>query len=414
MLLLVGIFAWVDRQIFAMLMQSIKAEFTLSDTQLGLLGGVAFGLFYVTVGLPVAWLGDRFNRRNIISLALAVWSAMTALCGLATGFVSLFLARVGVGIGEAGGNPPSQSLISDYFPPEERGFALSIFLLYVPLGFVVGYLAGGWINEWSDWRTAFFVVGLPGIALALVVRLTIREIPRGHSENQTGSSHYESMISTFRYFLTRKSMMHLAVGGAVHATGAFGVSVWTPTFFIRIHEMSSGEVGTMMALAFGFGGALGTLTGGRLSDYLVKRTGDVRSYTWLASLATLTVIPFVFPTFLSVDHRLAFWFLGLMLFFNHMFLGPVFSMIQALAGLHRRTQAAAFYLFLANLVAMSLGPLIIGMVSDYYDESLTALRYIILILAVISSFWASIHFYLASLTLKKDLVTAQSPNTTNG
>src|SRR5690606_21319568 len=139
----------------------------------------------------------------------------------------------------------------------------------------------------------------------------------------------------------------------------------------------------------------------------------VRSYTWLASVATLTVIPFVLPTFLSVDHRLAFWFLGLMLFFNHMFLGPVLSMIQALAGIHRRTQAAAFYLFLANLVAMSLGPLIVGMVSDYYNESFTALRYTILILAVICSFWASIHFYLASRTLKTDLVTAQSPNTTN-
>jgi MFS family permease len=404
MLLLVGIFAWVDRQIFAMLMQSIKTEFTLSDTQLGILGGVAFSLFYVTVGLPVAWLGDRFNRRNIISAALAFWSLMTALCGMAAGFISLFFARMGVGIGEAGGSPPSQSLISDYFAPEERGFALSVFFLYIPLGFVVGYLAGGWINEFLNWRTAFFLFGLPGIALALVVRFTVKEMGRGQSENLVHPSVSGSMFSTMKQFLRRKSMVHLAVGGAIHGIGAFAVSVWAPTFFMRVHALSSSDVGTWMAVAFGLGGGLGTIAGGRLSDYLFRRTKDLRWYTRIASIATFSTIPFVFPVYLLSKPEYAFFFLTIALFFNHMFLGPVLSMVQALAGVHRRTQAAAFYLFLASLISMSLGPLTVGVVSDYYDESFEALRYVILVLAISSGFWAAIHFYLASGTLKKDLL----------
>ena len=181
LLMTVGVFSWVDRQIFSVLLQSIKLEFSFSDTQLGLLGGVAFGLFYATVGLPIAWLADRFSRRNIIAVCLALWSLMTALCGAAGGFWSLFLARMGVGIGEAGGSAPAQSLISDYFPPERRGFALGVLFTYLPLGFLVAFLVGGWVNEFFGWRTAFAVVGLPGVVLALVLWLTLREPPARES-----------------------------------------------------------------------------------------------------------------------------------------------------------------------------------------------------------------------------------------
>ncbi len=181
LLVAVGVCSWVDRNVFSVLLQSIKIEFSFSDTQLGLLGGMAFALFYTTVGLPVAYLADRFNRRNIITIALFLWSLMTTLSGMATGFVSLFLARIGVGVGEAGGAPPSQSLVSDYFPPDKRGYAMGILYLYIPLGFLVGFLIGGWINEFFGWRKAFFVVGIPGVILAVILRLTLREPPRGHA-----------------------------------------------------------------------------------------------------------------------------------------------------------------------------------------------------------------------------------------
>ena len=161
LLLAVYLFSFLDRQILSVLLQSIKLEFRFSDTQLGLLGGMAFALFYSTLGIPIAWLADQFNRRNIIAIAMALWSAMTALCGMATGFASLFLTRVGVGVGEAGGMPPSYSLISDYFPPERRGLALAVLGMGVPLGVLVGFLVGGWVNEFFGWRTAFMVVGIP-------------------------------------------------------------------------------------------------------------------------------------------------------------------------------------------------------------------------------------------------------------
>ena len=181
LLICVGICSWIDRNIFSILLQPIKQEFHFTDTQLGLLGGIAFGLFYATVGLPIAWLADRYNRRKIITIALALWSVMTACSGLANGFGSLFLARVGVGLGEAGGSPPSQSLVSDYFPPERRAFAMGILFMYIPLGFMFGFLIGGWINQFFGWRAAFMVVGLPGLALALLVRFTLKEPPRGFS-----------------------------------------------------------------------------------------------------------------------------------------------------------------------------------------------------------------------------------------
>ena len=178
LLIAVGVVGWVDRNVFAVLLQSIKIEFALSDTALGLLGGVAFGVFYAALGLPVAWLADRYDRRTLLAGALALWSVFTAACSLATGAVSLFFTRVAVGIGEAGGAPPSVSLVADYFPRERRAFALGLLYLYIPLGFVVGYLLGGWLNELVGWRAACLWLGLPGIALAVLVRLTLREPPR--------------------------------------------------------------------------------------------------------------------------------------------------------------------------------------------------------------------------------------------
>jgi len=410
LLICVGICSWIDRNIFSILLEPIKQEFHFSDTQLGLLGGIAFGLFYATVGLPIAWLADRFNRRKIITVALALWSAMTACSGLATGFGTLFLARVGVGLGEAGGSPPSQSLVSDYFPPERRAFAMGVLFMYIPLGFMFGFLIGGWINQFFGWRAAFMVVGLPGLALALLVHFTLKEPPRGFSEKSLSSTLAPppSLGATVRYFLSRSSLRHIPLAGAIHGVGAWGAGVWLPAYFMRVHGMSSGEIGSWMAMIFGIFGTLGAVVGGRIADGIVKRTGDPRWYTRFSAIVILACIPFTFPVYLWSTPQPALLFFIVPIFLGHMFLGPVTGMIQSLAGVRRRAMAAAFYLFLANLISMGVGPLIIGAISDFYSAKYgnDALRYSILTLVVITSFWSATHFLLASRTLREDLVAA--------
>jgi MFS family permease len=409
LLVAVGVCSWVDRNVFSVLLESIKLEFSFSDTQLGLLGGVAFGLFYASVGFPIAYLADRFNRRNIISIALFLWSLMTTLSGTAVGFLSLFLARIGVGVGEAGGAPPSQSLVSDYFPPEKRGFAMGILYLYIPLGFLVGFLLGGWIDQYFGWRKAFFVVGIPGVILSIIIRLTLREPPRGHAEGVQDSGVTPSLFSTVRYFMSRPSMRHIPLAGAIHGVGAWAMGVWLPAYFMRVHGMGSGEVGTWMALIYGFGGGVGVLYGGHLSDRLVKKTGDERWYMWLSALAVLVSAPFAFLIFLAKTPLPALLFLIVPITVMHMFLGPIIAMIQGLAGIRRRAVAAAFYLFLANLVSMGAGPVIVGMVSDYFNARYgnESLRYALLVIVFVTFLWSSIHFFLSTRTLREDLALAR-------
>ena len=408
LLVTVGVCSWVDRTVFSVLLQPIKLEFGFSDTQLGLLGGVAFGLFYASVGLPIAYMADRFNRRNIIAAALFLWSLMTTLSGTAIGFVSLFFARMGVGVGEAGGSPPAQSLVSDYFAPEKRGFAMGILFLYIPLGFLIGFLVGGWINQFFGWRRAFLVVGVPGIIISIILRLTLREPPRGHSEGVRDSGLTPSLLSTIRYFWSRRSMRHIPLAGAVYGMGAWAMGVWLPAYFMRIHGMGSGEVGTWMALIYGIGGGAGVMCGGYLSDRLAKATGDKRWYMWIPMSAALTAAPFAFLIFLSDAKLPALLFLTIFVTVMHMTLGPVTAMIQGLAGLRRRAVAAAFYLFLSNLVSMGVGPVIVGMVSDsfhsrYGNESL---RYALLVIVFVTFLWAALHFFLATKTLREDLALA--------
>lgn len=408
LLMMVGVCSWVDRQVFSVLLQSIKLEFSFSDTELGLLGGVAFGLFYASVGLPVAWLADKFNRRNIITIALSLWSLMTAVCALTTGFWSLFVARMGVGIGEAGGSPPAQSLVSDYFPPERRGFALGVLFMFLPLGFLTSFLIGGWVNQFFGWRTAFMVVGLPGLVLAVVLRMTLREPPRGHSENRHHAGPPPSLPSTIKYFLSRPSLRHLPLGGAVHGIGAWGAGVWMPAYFMRVHGMSSGEIGTWFALIFGIGGAAGTMYGGYFADRIVRKTGDPRWYAWFSAVSLLVTVPFSVFVYLWPTPVPALLVFSIPVLIGHMFLGPVTATIQNLGGVRRRAMAAAFYLFLANLISMTCGPLIIGVISDTFQARYgnDSLRYGLLVLVVVTSIWAAVHFFLAARTLREDLAAA--------
>jgi len=404
LLVVVGVVGWVDRNVFAVLLQSIKIEFALSDTALGLLGGVAFGVFYATLGLPIAWLADRYSRRSLLACALALWSAFTAACSLATGAGSLFLARVAVGVGEAGGAPPSVSLVADYFPRERRAFALGVLYLYIPLGFVVGYLAGGWLNEAVGWRAACLWLGLPGIALAVMVRLTLREPPRGRSATALDASTAPGLLATLNYFLSRPALRHIPLGGAAHGAGAFAAALWLPAYFMRTFEMSSTTAGAWLALAYGLGGGLGVFCGGYMADVIVARTHDQRWYALWPVVLLLASVPATLALYLAPVPAIAVGALLAAAFLGHAFLGPVAALLQNLAGPERRAMAAAFYLFLVNLVSMGLGPVVVGYLSDALDARLgtAALRYALLAVVVATTLLAALHFGLAARALRRD------------
>ena len=222
-LVVVYTFNFIDRQILSILMKSIKLELGLSDQALGFLAGFAFAAFYAVLGMPIALWADRGNRRNLISLALAIWSVMTALSGLAQNFTHLALARIGVGIGEAGCSPPAHSMISDHYPPAQRATALGIYSIGIPLGVMFGLFIGGWINEAFGWRYAFFVVGVPGLLLAVLVRLTLQEPPRGLSENRSAEDAAPAFTETVKFLLRRPAFLHIAFGGALAAFVGYGV-----------------------------------------------------------------------------------------------------------------------------------------------------------------------------------------------
>jgi predicted MFS family arabinose efflux permease len=411
-LIVVGAIAWVDRQILAIFLQSIKEEFSLSDTELGLLGGVAFGLFYVTVGVPVAWLADRVNRTYIVASSLAIWSVLTAACGLASGYWSLFFTRMGVGIGEAGAAAPSQSILSDYFPPERRAFAMGLLYSYMPISYIVAYGVGGWLNDAIGWRQAFVVVGLPGALIALLVRLTVREPARGDSERaRVGPTPSPPKIGpALRYILSRPAMRRLPLAGAAHAIGMTATLVWVPTYFIRVHHMSSASIGLQLALILGITGLAGTLAGGHLADWLAKKTGDERWYAWICASAVLTTVPFLVIIFLARDPRLALALFLIPSLLNHTILGPVFATVQNLAGVTRRALAAACYIFVVNLLSMGLGPTLIGLVSDLAHARFgeDALRYSLLFLTATANVIAGSYFLLSARTLRQDLAMARS------
>jgi predicted MFS family arabinose efflux permease len=412
MLVMIGALSWIDRQLLAMVMQSVKVEFSLTDTQLGFLGGTAYGLFYVTVGLPVAWLADRLNRRNLIAIALSFWSLMTALCGMAVGYGSLLATRIGVGVGEAGQSAPSQSMVSDYFPPHRRAFAMGLLYSFVPIGYLISYSAGGFFNDTIGWRAAFGLFGVSGVAVAFLFRFTVREPVRGMSEPAWHASPAlpaPSLGSTIATFLSRPSMRHLSLGGAAHGIGMFAVALWLPSFFIRTHHLTSTEVGLRLALTMGVAGLVGTLGGGLLADRLVSKTGDTRWNTRLCGLVLFGCIPFTLAVYLSSSPNVAFAFFVIPAVLNHMILGPIVATMQNLGGVRRRAMAAAFYLFLVNLVSTGLGPLLVGMISDRLNAALgnDALRYSLLFVSTITTAWAATHMFLSGRTLARDIIAAE-------
>lgn len=329
LLFFVYVLNFVDRQILTILIQPIKQEFALSDTQAGLLGGLAFAFLYSTLGIPIARYADRSNRVTIIATSLAVWSLFTAATGLARSFTQLLLARVAVGIGEAGCSPAAYSIISDYFKPEKRSTALAIYSMGIYGGVFVGFLVGGTVAQAYGWRAAFYTVGLPGLVFALIVKLTLREPPRGFSEGIASHIAPAPLREVIAELWAKRSFRHLSLAGALHSFVGYGVGSFYPAFLMRTHDMSVQEVGLWLSLITALGGIAGTYLGGALSDRCERRFADRRYQLWVPGISTLISVPIAIIAYL-LPHKVAvLWLLAPALAIGSMYIGPTFSVGRA-------------------------------------------------------------------------------------
>lgn len=367
-LVVVYVFNFIDRQILAILAPAIRDELLLSDTQIGALSGVAFGIFYATLGIPIARLADRYSRVSIISICLSIWSLMTAFSGLATNFIQLLIARIGVGIGEAGGSPPSHSLLADYFAPGKRATALGIYALGVPVGILFGNLAGGWIGEIFGWRQAFFLVGIPGVILAIILKLTVKEPPRGYSEEKpadTSTVPFRTVLKTMWGF---KSFKYISLGAGTQAFVGYGAIAWMPSFLVRAHDLSIGEVGTALGLIIGLFGGIGTLLSGVIGDKLGAK--NVKYYMLVPAYGFLIAVPAGAAVFLVDELYLVLAIYTIPVFMVNLYTGPTFAMTQSLAPLAMRAAASALLLFMINIIGLVFGPTTVGIISDLLQSSM--------------------------------------------
>ncbi len=393
----------VDRGIVNIVLQPIKAEFQVSDTLLGLLSGLAFALFYATLGVPIAMWADRGNRRNIIALAVTVWSAMTAACGLAGNFGQLLAARIGVGIGEAGSSPPSHSMIADLYAKESRSTAMAIYSIGVYAGAMLGLVVGGYVVQHYGWRTTFYVVGLPGLVIAFLVRFTIGEPRRGHADGLAHDAALRSnLLQVVRHLWRTKSARHITIGLTLVSFVGYGGLIFGPSFFMRSLGMKPQEVGLIFGIIAGFVGGFGALLGGYLADRLSRR--DMRWNAWVIAVAKLLGMPLFIVFYMSSDLWLMIPVYVVSSILGAFYLGPSFAMIQSLTPLHMRALTSAVMLFVLNFIALGFGPLAVGFISDLLEPifGVESLRWALFGTAFIGV-WAAVHYYWAGKTYPDDL-----------
>lgn len=410
LLTLIYFVSYVDRQILSILLQSIKHDLGLSDTQLGALSGLAFALFYTTLGLPIAQLADRFNRRNIIAVSIMLWSAMTALCGMAQSFLFLFLARLGVGIGEAGCNPPSHSILSDYFASRERATALAILGCGSLFAAFVGFALGGQLNELVGWRATFVIVGAPGIAVGILALLTLREPPRGYSDNLADTGSQPGFMKTLRHLFSLKTFGFLSVAGAMQSFVGNSVLGWLPAFFERTHHMTSGDIGTKLGMVVLIGGPLGLLLGGTIADRLASR--DIRWYGRIAGLGLFLGAPFTLYTFMSANPDYAFLSFAVAAGLLNVPVGPLYTITQGIAPLRMRASASALLLLIVNLIGLGLGPLLVGVLSDWLlpSQGANSLK-IALIIISFTPIIGAVFFWLSGRHVGRDFISLAASTT---
>lgn len=358
---------FLDRQILSILAEPIKRDLGLSDTQLGLLTGLAFAMFYTAFGIPVAALADRSNRVRIIALACGAWSFFTAISGLATGFFSLALARIGVGIGEAGCSPPSYSVLSDYFPPSQRGRALGLYVLGVPVGSLVGTVAAGWIaSQWS-WRAAFVVVGIVGLLVAPLILLIVREPRRGQIEAAAQPATKATVSEATRFFRRDPALICNGIAAGFTALVSYGVINWAPAFLARVQDMTLGEIASFYSITV-FAAMIGAAwLGAVISDQLGAR--DNRWYALAPGLGMVAVVPLLFGfTTAASWHGSLIWLLPTILL-TSTYLVPALALLQNRAPPHLRATTSSILLLVINLVGLGCGPLVVGATSDWLAPS---------------------------------------------
>ena len=366
------VFNFVDRQVMTILLEPIKAEFNASDTEMGLLSGLAFALFYAILGIPVARLADRWSRRNVLAISMATWSAVTALCATAGSFAHLAMLRVGVGIGEAGGTPPSQALITDYFPPERRALAQGVLAAAPNLGILVGLFGGALLAEALGWRMVFLVFGIPGVLLALLLFFTVKE-PARQPRSGVGD---ESLLVAIKGITRLPGFLWIASGVGFAGIAGYGLGIWSPSFLVRVHGMSLVDAGLWLGLIGVFGGTLGAVTGGLLVDRLAPK--DPRWQLRVPVIGLLIALPTQLAFVLWPEtHRIggpeglpfALVFMGIAAIFASFWIAPSYAAIQNLVPAHWRTHASALMLLAINLLGLGLGPLVVGMLSDYFAHT---------------------------------------------
>lgn len=365
LLSLIYMLNFVDRQIVNILAEPIKRDLGLSDTQLGLLTGLAFALFYTVVGLPIARLSDRINRSKVIAVSTLLWSLMTALCGLTQSFAQILLARVGVGVGEAGCTPAAHSLISDYVVSERRASALSIYSLGVPFGTLVGMAFGGWIGEFYGWRMAFILAGLPGIAVGIIAWLTLPE-PRS-TMPMTKAENLPSFSVATRELARNPVVRGLTLGASLLALLGYGQAAFLGSFFVRVHGMPLNELGLYLGLVLGLSGAAGTWIGGALVD---RDTNAVRQRIFLVPAAGAALaVPFAVLAFTVTSSTLALALLCVSTLLNSLWFGPLFAALQAEVGPRTRAISVAWVSMCITLVGLGVGPVLVGLISDVTTAS---------------------------------------------
>jgi MFS family permease len=391
-----------DRYVVSTVLEPIRLELQLSDLGVAFLTGVPLALFYVTCGIPMSWLADRSNRRNILSLSLIVWSGFTALCGLSQSYLQFLLGRVGVGIGEAGGTPPSTAIVSDCFPPDRRPMAMTILALGAPIGaWIAAYMAGGVAGAYG-WRYAFYALGLPGLVIGVVVFLTIREPIRGRLDSLVEDMK-PSILTSLNFLWRQKAAFHVVMGGGLCAFWGWGLMAFTPTFLMRTYSLDVAQAGAVTGNIHLVGGSLATVA---TAWYLSRPSmADPRRVVWLlAAGVALATIPSILAywTHSLFFAKLMFWIFIPSIYF---YIGPCFGLLNNLAPCHMRSMFIAVSLLVANLLNFG-APQLVGALSDWFGHHLVSsdadsLRLAQLMLAP-TGFWAAYHLYAASKTILAD------------
>jgi MFS family permease len=407
---LISLANYYDRNLISILVEPIKHDLHVSDTQIGLLTGLAFAVVYSFVGIPVARLADRFGRTRVLGAALTIWSAMTIVTGMSTSFATMLLARLGVGVGEAGGLPTTHALAAEYFSAKDRGKALSAIAFFAAGGISLALVGGGLIADRWGWRTAFILGGVAGLVIAVLLFLTVRDLAPASRQAATAAEPAKaqpSFAQAFAILWKRKAFVHLCLGLAWGAFGSYAQLIWSPAFLMRTYHLSPGQVGATFGSLTAVATLLPILIGGFFTDALARR--DSRWPFWILAFAFALGLPGSLATFLTHDYRVVLALVLPMTGLMSLWVGPSYALVQNLSGAKLRATGAAVFMLMTNLIGLGLGPSATGMLSDFLTPWFGAdsLRYT-LCLTSLTFVPATIHFLLANRSVKADLAAAET------